>query len=111
DNDRLAALVAALVHADVLVLLSDVEALYTRKPSHPHSRRISDVRDESDLANVSIGRSGSKIGTGGMITKIEAARIATGFGIPVVLTSAPLAGPPLACDELRTFCHPGAQTP
>ena len=50
DNDRLAALVAALVDADLLVLLSDVDALYTGKPSDPASRRIADVRDESDLA-------------------------------------------------------------
>jgi glutamate 5-kinase len=111
DNDRLAALVAALVDADLLVLLSDVDALYTGKPSDPASRRIADVRDESDLANVSIGRPGSKIGTGGMITKVEAARIATGFGIPVVLTAAPLAGSALDGDEIGTFFHPIANRP
>jgi glutamate 5-kinase len=106
DNDRLAALVAALVHADLLVLLSDVDALYTGKPSDPSSKRVAEVRDERDLANVFIGRPGSKIGTGGMITKVEAARIATGFGIPVVLTSADLAAPALAGEPVGTLFHP-----
>ena len=111
DNDRLAALVAALVHADLLVLLSDVDALYTGKPSDPSSRRIPEVRDDADLENVSIGRAGTKIGTGGMVTKVEAARIATGFGIPVLLTAAPLAGAALAGDEIGTFFHAVAQRP
>ena len=84
DNDRLAALVAALVHADLLVLLSDVDALYTGDPAQPDSRRIDEVRGEDDLAGVAIGRTGrAGVGTGGMVTKVEAARIATGAGIPV----------------------------
>src|SRR5205085_262780 len=58
DNDRLAALVASLIHADLLVLLSDVDALYTGDPAAPTSRRISDVRGEADLAGVAIGRTG-----------------------------------------------------
>jgi glutamate 5-kinase len=112
DNDRLAALVAALVHADLLVLLSDVDALYTGDPAAPSARRISVVRDEADLADVSIGKAGrSGVGTGGMVTKIEAARIATGFGIPVVLTAAPLAGPALEGDEIGTLFHAAAHRP
>ena len=88
DNDRLAALVAALVHADLLMLLSDVDALYTGDPSQPDSRRIDEVRSEEDLAGIAIGRTGrAGVGTGGMVTKVEAARIATGAGIPVLLTS------------------------
>jgi glutamate 5-kinase len=110
DNDRLAALVAALVQADLLVLLSDVDALYTGKPSLPTSRRVATVRDESDLSEVSIGSAG-KLGTGGMVTKVEAARIATGFGIPVLLTSAPLAGPALDGDEIGTFFQAAASRP
>ncbi len=97
DNDRLAALVAHLVHADLLVLLSDVDALYTGHPSQPGSRRIEQVRGPDDLADVDVARVGSAVGTGGMVTKIEAARIATGAGIPVVLTSATRAGE--ALDE------------
>jgi glutamate 5-kinase len=110
DNDRLAALVAALVHADLLLLLSDVDALYTGKPSLPSSRRIAEVRDEADLSAVSIGAAG-KLGTGGMVTKVEAARIATGFGIPVVLTAAPDAGPALDGKDIGTLFHPAAHRP
>jgi glutamate 5-kinase len=112
DNDRLAALVAALVDADLLVLLSDVDALYTGRPSDPSSRRIPLVADDADLAGISIaapGRSG--VGTGGMVTKVEAARIATGFGIPVVLTAAPLAAQALAGDEVGTLFQAAAHRP
>ena len=54
DNDRLAALVAHLVHANALVLLSDVEALYTTNPAKPEARKISEVWSEADLADVDI---------------------------------------------------------
>jgi glutamate 5-kinase len=112
DNDRLAALVAALVQADLLVLLSDVDALYTGSPTDPASRKISYVADESDLSDIVVlpaGRSG--VGTGGMVTKVEAARIATGFGIPVVLTAAGLAGPALAGEEVGTLFQAAAHRP
>jgi glutamate 5-kinase len=106
DNDRLAALVASLVRADLLVLLSDVDALYTGDPARPGTLRISDVRDEEDLAGVSIGKTGrAGVGTGGMQTKVEAARIATSSGIPVVLTSAPLAAAALSGEEVGTLFH------
>ncbi|HEV7899469.1 MAG TPA: glutamate 5-kinase [Planosporangium sp.] len=106
DNDRLAALVAALVRADLLVLLSDVDALYTGDPSKPGTRRIAEVRDDEDLAGVSIGKAGrAGLGSGGMLTKVEAARIATSSGIPVILTSAPLAAAALAGEEVGTLFH------
>jgi glutamate 5-kinase len=106
DNDRLAALVAALVRADLLVLLSDVDALYTGDPTKPGTRRICEVRDEEDLADVSIGKAGKAgVGTGGMLTKVEAARIATNSGIPVILTSAPLASAALSGEEVGTLFH------
>jgi glutamate 5-kinase len=106
DNDRLAALVAALVHADLLVLLSDVDALYTGDPARPGTRRITEVRGEEDLVGVAIGKAGrAGVGTGGMATKVEAARIATNSGIPVVLTSAPLAAAVLSGDEVGTLFH------
>ena len=112
DNDRLAALVAALVHADLLVLLSDVDALYTGDPARPGSHRVAEVLDDRDLANVAVGSTGrAGVGTGGMVTKVEAARIATGFGIPVVLTAAPLAGAALAGDEIGTLFHPASRRP
>ncbi len=106
DNDRLAALVAALLHADLLVLLSDVDALYTGDPAKPGSVRVAEVRSESDLAGIAIGRAGKAgVGTGGMVTKIEAARIATGAGIPVLLTAAPRAAAALAGADVGTLFH------
>lgn len=107
DNDRLAALVAHLVHAELLVLLSDVDALHTGPPGREGSRRISDVHGEEDLAGVDIGApSASRVGTGGMVTKVDAARIATGAGIPVVLTSAERAADALAGEPVGTRFHP-----
>ena len=86
DNDRLAALVAHLVHADLLVLLSDVDGLYDADPGAPGSVLVPDVRDAADLTAVRVGKAGAAgLGTGGMQTKLDAARIATGAGIPVVL--------------------------
>jgi len=109
DNDRLAALVAALVHADLLVLLSDVDALYTGDPAKPDARRIDEVHGDADLVGISVGKPGragsAGVGTGGMVTKVEAARIATGAGIPVVLTAAPLAEAALAGEAVGTFFH------
>jgi glutamate 5-kinase len=106
DNDRLAALVAHLVHADLLVLLSDVDGLYDGDPSIPGTRRIPEVSGPEDLEGVSIGSVGKAgIGTGGMATKVEAARIATAAGIPVVITSAVHAAAALAGGLTGTLFH------
>ncbi|KRF36521.1 glutamate 5-kinase [Nocardioides sp. Soil805] len=106
DNDRLAALVAHLVHADLLVLLSDVDGLYDGPPSRPGARLLADVRSAADLDAVTIGSTGSAgVGTGGMVTKVEAARIATGAGIPVVLTSADHASAALGGAAVGTLFH------
>jgi glutamate 5-kinase len=104
DNDRLAALVAHLVHADLLVLLSDVDGLYDGPPAHPASRLIPAIRSEADLASVDIGSvSTSGVGTGGMATKIDAVRIATGAGVPVILTSADQAAAALSGSDVGTL--------
>jgi glutamate 5-kinase len=106
DNDRLAALVAHLVHADLLVLLSDVDGLYDAEPSLPGSSLVTDVLSMADLDVVSFGSTGAAgVGTGGMTTKVEAARIATGAGIPVVLTAARQAGAALAGEPVGTLFH------
>ncbi|MFE7097712.1 glutamate 5-kinase [Streptomyces erythrochromogenes] len=106
DNDRLAALVAHLVRADLLVLLSDVDGLYDGDPSQPGTTRIDEVRGPEDIAHVSIGSAGKAgVGTGGMVTKVEAARIAAAAGIPVVLTSASQAADALAGRGTGTFFH------
>src|SRR2546421_1816779 len=106
DNDRLAALVAALVHADLLVLLSDVDALYTGNPARPGAVRVDEVRTEADLAGVGIGKAGrAGGGTGGMGTKGEAARIATGARLPGRLTPAPLAAAALSGEPVGALFH------
>ncbi|MEV6124484.1 glutamate 5-kinase [Streptomyces sp. NPDC052077] len=107
DNDRLAALVAHLVHADLLVLLSDVDGVYDGDPSRPGTSRIAEVRGPADLADVEIGSAGrAGVGTGGMVTKVEAARIAAAAGIPVVLTSAVHAADALTGGDTGTHFHP-----
>ncbi|WP_051723232.1 glutamate 5-kinase [Streptomyces albus] len=106
DNDRLAALVAHLVRADLLLLLSDVDALYDGDPGTPGTSRIPEVRGVKDLDGVSIGSAGKAgVGTGGMVTKVEAARIAAAAGIPVVLTSASRAADALAGRPIGTHFH------
>jgi glutamate 5-kinase len=88
DNDRLAALVAHLVQADALVLLSDIDGLYTSDPRKPGAQLVSEVNSRADLEPIRVAGAGSAVGTGGMSTKIEAAAIATESGIPVLLGSA-----------------------
>lgn len=106
DNDRLAALVAHLVHADLLVLLSDVDALYDAPPHRGDARRIEEVRSMGEVEGIDIGRSDrAGVGTGGMVTKLEATRIATTAGISVVLTSADQAAEALRGDPVGTFFH------
>lgn len=88
DNDRLAALVAHLIGADALVLLSDVDGLYDGDPRDGATRRITEVLSESDVDGISVGMSSSGLGTGGMVSKLAAARTAAGAGIPVLLAAA-----------------------
>ncbi|MFD5539986.1 glutamate 5-kinase [Streptomyces sp. NPDC127079] len=110
DNDRLAALVAHLVHADLLVLLSDVDGVYDGDPSRPGTSRIAEVKGPQDLDGIEIGSAGKAgVGTGGMVTKVEAARIAAAAGIPVVLTSAVHAAEALLGGDTGTFFHPAGK--
>ncbi|MGJ9404254.1 glutamate 5-kinase [Arthrobacter sp. KK5.5] len=103
DNDRLAALVAHLVKADALVLLSDVDALYDGPPQAGASR-IPRVDSASDLAGVRIGSAGKAgVGTGGMATKVEAATMAAESGIPALVTSTGNAARALAGEDVGTW--------
>ena len=108
DNDRLAALVAHVVQADALFLLSDVDALYTDHPARPGARRITDVPEVDELV-VDTSRSGSTVGTGGMATKLEAARIATHAGVTTVLASATAVAEALAGEPVGTLFHPSGR--
>jgi glutamate 5-kinase len=88
DNDTLSALVASLVDADALFILSDVDRLYDADPrSNPQARPIPRVLAITPEIEALAGGAGSSFGTGGMATKVAAARIATGSGIPLVLLS------------------------
>ncbi|MEJ1086878.1 glutamate 5-kinase [Microbacterium sp. Mu-80] len=110
DNDRLAALVAQLVGADALVLLSDVESLYTKPPTDPAARPIDVIGADSDLAGLEFGASVvNSVGTGGAATKVSAARMAAGSGIGVLVTSADLVGKALEGSPVGTWFEPTTQ--
>lgn len=103
DNDRLAALAASVVKADALFLLSDVDALYDGPPTRTGARRIANVSADANLSYVSVGDAESEIGTGGMVTKLQAASIATDAGIPTFLTSAENAQAAIDGQDIGTW--------
>ena len=110
DNDRLAALVSDLVAADGLVLLTDVDALYDGPPSRGGSRRVPLVATTDDLDAVTIGGTGSSVGSGGMVTKVEAAGIAGAAGIPTLLTRLADVTAALSGADVGTVFAPAAAT-
>lgn len=89
DNDRLSAIVAALIGADLLILLSDIDGLYTDDPrDHPEARFISLVPEiTQEFLSMGKDTSGSDVGTGGMSAKLAAARIATDSGADMVIAN------------------------
>ena len=89
DNDRLSAIVAALIGADLLILLSDIDGLFTDDPNtNPNAKFIDVVENLDDkLLNMGKGTSGSKVGTGGMATKLTAAQIASAAGVDMVIAN------------------------
>ncbi len=110
DNDRLAALVAVLVGADVLVLLSDVDALYTRPPSEPGAERIDRVAHDDDLPGIAFGGIGSAgVGTGGAGTKVAAAKYANAHGVPALLAETSRVADALSGATLGTWFEARAQ--
>lgn len=107
DNDRLAALVAHVVQAEALILLSDVAGLFDGPPDRDGARLITDVRGPDDLDGVRVrGTGAAGVGLGGMTTKVEAAAIATSAGIPVLLASASEVGRALTTADVGTVFHP-----
>ena len=95
DNDCLSAEVAALVGADALVILTDIDGLYDSNPrENPQARRISVVREITPEIEAAAGGAGSARGTGGMATKLRAAKIATAAGVDTYVIN----GTP--CDNL-----------
>jgi glutamate 5-kinase len=88
DNDRLSALVAHLVGADALILLSDIDGLYDADPRKAGAARfIAEVSGPADLDGVIAGQ-GSNLGTGGMASKVSSAMLAADAGVPVLLAAA-----------------------
>jgi glutamate 5-kinase len=88
DNDFLAAQVSVLVNADVLVLLTDTDGLYTDDPrTSPHARLVGEVTDPESLKELHIGHAPSPLGSGGMRSKVVAAEMASAAGIPAVIGS------------------------
>ena len=110
DNDRLAALVAHVIRADALVLLSDVDGLYDGDPRSPGTRRISVVQSPHDLDGVTLGKP-TAAGTGGMVTKVESAGIAAAAGIPALVAAAGEVVAALAGEPVGTYFVPGSRRP
>ncbi len=89
DNDTLSAIVASLVEADALLLLSDIDGLYTDDPrTNPDVKYIEVVEELTDeLMNMGKASTGSSVGTGGMTTKLQAAKIASSTGVDMVIAN------------------------
>jgi glutamate 5-kinase len=108
DNDRLAALVANLVRADLLVILSDVDGVHAADPARGRSHVLERIDDPSSLAGLA-SRAGSHVGSGGIASKVEAARIASSSGVGVVIANARRAGvlgAILAGEPVGTYVPP-----
>lgn len=88
DNDQLAARVALIAKADLLILLSDIDALYTKPPGEPGAEPIRVVSDDAQLEGIQVSGTSTGYGTGGALTKVAAARLATAGGVGVLLTAA-----------------------
>ena len=87
DNDQLAARVALLAAADLLILFSDIDALYTKPPTEPGAQPIAVVAFGQDLSALEVSGTSTGYGTGGALTKLAAAQLATAGGVGVILTS------------------------
>ncbi len=97
DNDRLAALVAHIIGADALVLLSDVDGVYDDDPRSPGALMLDEVHGVADLEQVRVAKpGGAAVGTGGMASKLAAADLASGAGVPVLVAAASAAPAALA---------------
>jgi len=88
DNDTLSAIVSAMISADLLILLSDIDGLYTDDPrQNPNATFIEEVDDVESVMGMGKKSTGSKVGTGGMNTKLTAAKIATKSGVDMVIAN------------------------
>ena len=88
DNDNLSALVSSLINADLLIILSDIEGFYDCDPrKNKNAIMIKEIREFTEEMEKYAGKAGSDFGTGGMATKLKAAKTATSVGVDVILAS------------------------
>jgi len=106
DNDRLASRVALLAEADLLILLSDVDSLYSRPPGEDGAERIEQVSQGDDLSHIQVSGTSTGYGTGGALTKLAAARYAADDGVGVILTATELVGELAAGNPNHTWFEP-----
>ncbi len=111
DNDRLASIVSHFVNADALILLTDVDGLYDKPPKEDGAKRICEINSPHDLEGVAVTDSLSKVGTGGMVTKLRSATIASVSGIPVLMTSAENIDKALNGEQVGTWFNASGHRP
>lgn len=108
DNDTLSAITAAMIHADYLFLMTDVDCLYDRNPRKFSDARPIEVVQDIDSLQADVSSAGSNLGTGGMATKIVAARLATSAGTTTIITRS---SKPNNVSEIISYLHPHTEAP
>lgn len=103
DNDTLSAIAAAMVHADYLFLMTDVDCLYDQNPRRFPDAKPIEVVEDIDAIRADVSSAGSALGTGGMATKIVAARLATSAGTTTIITKSSKPG---NVSEIIRYLHP-----
>ena len=112
DNDQLASLVVNVSGADLLVILTDIDGLHDRPPNEPGAKRLAEVHEVTRALLQRSGSGGSKLSTGGMRAKLEAARSTARFGVPSVIADGrprQIVSRILAGEDLGTLVHPAKQ--
>ena len=87
DNDNLSYVVASITNADLLIIMTDINGYYDKNPSHPDAKLYHNIYDLSEEIEKAAGGAGSKLGTGGMLTKVHACRLAAEKGINAVIVN------------------------
>jgi glutamate 5-kinase len=108
DNDTLSAITAAMIHADYLFLMTDVDCLYDRNPRKFSDAQPIEVVQDIDSLQADVSSAGSNLGTGGMASKIVAARLATSAGTTTIITRS---SKPNNVSEIISCLHPHTEAP
>ena len=108
DNDTLSAITAAMIHADYLFLMTDVDCLYDRNPRKFSDALPIEVVQDIDSLQADVSSAGSNLGTGGMATKIVAARLATSAGTTTIITRS---SKPNNVSQIINYLHPHTEAP